>query len=1833
MSSIRERLLGATNDSSISNTSIRERLELNSSYYKNEYKNEINKRNQLQKNIQKSTYEKGVQTTVTPFSTQRNILPIQEQSEITKSKKFEITAGQDKLKQNKDVEKKYQDIQQTNEYKKQMKELEEQSNKVGYAKYEYDKQRVAEDNIGWYDKSIGRLVDGFGNLFDYNGGLVKNENGDLMYLPTFNQMKNEKVRNEYDTAIGRFAGDVLYESGKIAGSTLINQVLPGVGSTVYFGKMFVDSTNQAITDGYDSSSATIYGLVNVGLEYSVGKLLGSATKGLTGGKTSSYEKLLNKAFSKVIKKPKIASILANAGSEATEEFIQEYLDNLTKLAVLEKSTDIKDYGSVFTNGDILADALYIAAISSVTGGVIGTISGKDTNVDNNDVNLYDTFKKELEETKQNTTDKETINKIDSIIENIDNIQNNTNLDKQILEINNKLEEYQTLNEQNKLSREQQQEMAKLQEQLNTLQNQVNNQNTITTREQVNVPTVNDIVAQEQKTSNVNLPSLEINSGKVNLPTVNDLVKSNVNTNQNTIQPNITQIKPQIIEEIKAFQNNAGIEERYSGNNVIEMMRAADIEVPTAFNYVTEVKTDMTYTTTQDLTQNQHNEIKNALSKLKNYDITSINNINQAIMPVDISKIRQVKGNIPINQELLNKYYTVKEIFENETDNFNGDVNIRSDISELNNLDVLSLNPKEAKKIAYDIFKKYNSKTVFENNGNKITVSRTGINESIEKIFSSANQRSLLKEHFKVFSDLGDIIEHATLVNQTREIKNRQNINSWNYYFEGLTIDGEVYDLEFDVRSLESGENQYRVQRLQKKQIAHSGDASNNTRILPAFEQSVKANDYDGDTKSAIPPYSQSASYGNNITQSNENVKLPTINNMQNKEKNTINMPPVENKKIMNPNEISKMAEEDANTTPILPTIKVSSGTGESKFASNIEYKTDMLTETSKDTILSDSDVNYYQEVTNQESLEKAYERLNKNGRNEVMNWLSKDSTKANSTDVAEGWILLKQYQDNIAKETDLIKKDELNRSMIQVAKKMREIGTKAGQTVQAFNILNRLTPEGMVYYAQSELSEAFDNMTKNKTKEWIETNRNKFELTPEETQFIMDTMKEVQQIEDGYYKRVKIAEIQKVMTDKLPPSRGAGIKAWMRISMLFNPKTQVRNVMGNAIIAPVNTFSDLFASIVDSQIAKRSGVRTTGKTNLKNYAKGFKKGAFESYNDFKKGINTRNIQGNRFEITEGKSFDDNTSIGKALNRVDSLLSFMLDAGDRTFYEATFTNSINNQLILNNTDVVTQEMIDIATSEALSRTWQDNNNYTKFVLSVRNMLNNVNIKGYGLGDVLIPFAKTPANLTKAIVDYSPVGLIKTVVEGNNLRKALTNGQYTAQMQHQFVQDLGKATAGTMLYVLGYALAKAGVVSGESDDDKDVANFMKNTLGVSSYSIKIGNKSFTYDWAQPIAAPLSIMANVVNSKNKETALLEGVVSSLDSAGSILLEQSFLQSINDVLNSNDGIVSGIINEVLELPSRAVPTLMKQIADLIDPVQRTSFEYGKPIESAINSIKAKIPFASKTLAPSVDTMGREIKKYGGKNNIFNVFLNPANVNTENISKSAEEIYRLYKSTGETNIMPRVAPYYVNQNGEKITLNSEQRAEYQKISGEIIEKAVENLLNNSKYQNLSDTEKAEIVNKIVNYSYNKAREKILNISMSNEYNKINLYIEDGGTVSDYYLNKEEIDYSYNYPGKYKTLIQITSYDKYLTYQNEIDTIKDKYENTNQRKNAVINYVNSLNLSIPQKAMLIKMNYSSFDSYNWQIIEYINNQDLSKDEKAEILAKLGFTVKDGRVYY
>lgn len=1939
--------------------------------------------------------------------------------------------------------------------------------------------------------------------FDSTGALFGNnekESDNLFKKGWSEELDKNSVSDTMVDSVAQGIGNV----AAMAGTSYLGGQLLGTGSNATsflnsFSSAFGNAKSEAYKNGADDKTAletaTISGFAEAISEQFFDALPGMKVEGWGSKLTGKIGESVSKHFGTKAGKATL-KVLDSVGEGAEEVIsnalsaigndIVHYVDNDYNYGMEEQTGNIfKDTKNAIFSNDSLTSFISASLTSAIVNGGNTFITEKQkksiiTAYANDNNMSYEEAKKmfnSIVDINTNSQIDENTNfndKIDLEEEETKNLLNSikngdVDLKNYVNSITSQINEYEALKKQNKLTSEQEIELNELKNRLSAIQNQSTDTST-SIKEEANLPTVQDIVNQEKSSqSGINLPvynhqSNISSSDKAILPTVNDFSNSNTNMPTSDIKVDMAKISPEILNDIKGFKLGDPSIESYKGSYIKTMLNEVGIKVPTAMNYVSEVRPDMSFTTTKDLTRQQYASIGNALQKLRSVDVTSVNNANYSIPIGNYQYVKSSNANINELRRTASMYLnntarsnnTIKLLeniikdrnyiirFNPNITNEQG-VPVNGLITKENGKTIIELNPnadnyveflvvheithdiatKEMKELILDYAKqdpefeksleslkeRYKTNDVSDeivadvcgelfgnrefiqsvvekkpnifkkilNNIRKLAekIKGTGANEyvnfveNLKEMWEEAyysNKSNLKKTEYHTNSDIINNIDKVL-----NNIKERTPVRLRDYTPDILVQNGvkdlPMYENPSHIRKNILTENEARklglsinkndhyhglgkelyikaIDSLDNPRVIFKRNNSNNYLILttlkdnngnnivvpievetstsvnnitidvnrlksvygyervnPNLDKYIKDNIksseftkiYEQKKKPSTGKIPQSTSTANNIPQSSNNVNSNTLsatkysipinkNNTQELENSSfykewndylkenfpssgtktkmsdIKLPAREDiessskkSKILNPNEISKLTKEDANTTPILPkrgsVNKVNDGN--SHFAKNIKDKVNMLNVEQKAEILSKEDVRYYDKVTNKESLEKAFKKINDGGSSETLRWVKQDSKNANATDVAEGWILLKQYADNGDYD-----------SMVEVAKKMREIGTTAGQTVQAFNIMERMTPEGMVKYAQSELSEAYDRMVKNKSKEWIDKYREDFDLKPDEVKFIMDTMQEVQNMEDGYDKRVKLAEIQKLMTDKLPPEKGAKIRSWMRISMLFNPKTQVRNVAGNALIMPVNSFGDLFSSYADKLIAKKTGVRTTGTTNIKAMLKGIKKGAYEATNDYKKGINTKDMEGNRFEISDGKSFSEKNLMGRTLNRTESLLNYVMDVGDRVFSEAAFENSLQNQLVLNNTTEITQEMIDIAHQEALSRTWNDNNNYTRFVLGVRKGLNKLNVNGYGLGDVLIPFAKTPANLTKAIVDYSPAGLISTINKGINLKRSLANGQYTATMQHEFVQSLGKATAGTMLYILGIALAKAGITSGDSDDDKDTANFLKNTLGINSYSIKIGGKSFTYDWAQPLAAPLSITANVVNSKSSDSkALLEGIVGSLDSAGSILLEQSFLQSINDVLNDNDGVVSGIINEILELPARAVPTFSKQIADLVDGTQRTSFEYGKPIQSAVNSIKAKIPFVSKTLNPAVDTMGREIQKYGGKNNIFNVFLNPANVSTENISESAEEIYRLYKETGETDVMPRVAPYYINQKGEKIMMTGKDRVEYQKISGEIIEDNIKKLINNASYSNMSDSDKANVVKDIVNYSYNIAKKDVLGLELSNTYQKAYEYSEIGD-IGDYYtfkesvdntdkdtkkasitkflidsdLNNEQLAYLYgNYYSSDKVLnalvqsnIPIKEYIKFNSKTFESDYYANGKTVPNSRKNKVIKYINSLNLSISQKAMLIKMEYSSFKQYDNQIVKYVNNIDCSSYDKKVILKTIGFTSYD-----
>jgi hypothetical protein len=878
-----------------------------------------------------------------------------------------------------------------------------------------------------------------------------------------------------------------------------------------------------------------------------------------------------------------------------------------------------------------------------------------------------------------------------------------------------------------------------------------------------------------------------------------------------------------------------------------------------------------------------------------------------------------------------------------------------------------------------------------------------------------------------------------------------------------------------------------------------------------------------------------------------------------------------------PGEIIKTPKGEADTTPELARrTGRARGDGESKFYDSIQ-DSNILSDALKEEAKSNDFIKRYERIANKETMKDAAEALANGGRKYVNSWFAKKPTQFSAEDVCVGFILLDRYQK--VKDYD---------SASAVAEKLREAGTVSGQTVQAFSILGRFTPEMMIAYAKKDLDSAYKTMIEGKSAEWVKRNKEKFKLTEDEQNFIRRKMVQASELPEGRDKNIRIAEINAMLQNKLPAEKGQAYKALQRISMLLNPKTNVRNVLGNALMVPIHLVDDFISTGVDTLVSKKTGFRTIGAPiNVKENVKAFAQGAYESWDDFRRRISTRDVEMNRFDIGQGKSFREDynfearNKLGKALNALDRTTSFLLELGDRPFFQMWFINSLNNQMRINEVSEATAEMIEIATQEALERTWQDTNSFTKAVTGIKNGLNKItgeefyNTFGYGLGDLFIKFTKTPANLTKAMVEFSPVGLVKALsLDAISFSKAVKTGQLTAAKQRKFVNNISKGITGTLLYVLFSALARAGITQGGGDEDKDVAAFEKNVLGIQPYSVKIGNSSFSYEWAQPIGAIMAITADIYQNgegaKGEKQEWYNNILDAFKSGGKVLFNQSFMKGIQNFFEE-DGFVTAMIDGALDEPAIFIPQFVSQTAGLFDDTSRTSFVYDDSLKSSLYGALAKIPGARNILPAQFDVFGRDVKN--PYNDVFNAYINPANPRTDNSTPVSKELYEVYKQTGDKSVIPAVAPYYLTINDEKKVFTTEERQKYQQLTGGESAKQINNLLDDPAYKTLKADIKAEVIKDIYAYNTAQAKEELFGKELTSTQKKIEKYAEMGLDPEIYILVKTLQDgtskASYE---KAVDSVELDSYTKKLLLalndaegkKNEDALVKEAFKNYNK---------------------------------------------------------------------
>lgn len=132
-------------------------------------------------------------------------------------------------------------------------------------------------------------------------------------------------------------------------------------------------------------------------------------------------------------------------------------------------------------------------------------------------------------------------------------------------------------------------------------------------------------------------------------------------------------------------------------------------------------------------------------------------------------------------------------------------------------------------------------------------------------------------------------------------------------------------------------------------------------------------------------------------------------------------------------------------------------------------------------------------------------------------------------------------------------------------------------------------------------------------------------------------------------------------------------------------------------------------------------------------------------------------------------------------------------------------------------------------------------------------------------------------------------------------------------------------------------------------------------------------------------------------------------------------------------------------------------------------------------------------------------------------------------------------------------------------------------------------------------------------------------------------------TIKDSGLNDEQKSYLYDkYYASSETLDVVKAigidFDSYLDYEYQnftADKDADGKSISGSKKQKVFDYINSMDIGFEEKVILAKLQYNTYDEYNYDIIDYLNNNDdISYDQEVAILKKLGFKVDDeGNIYW
>lgn len=666
---------------------------------------------------------------------------------------------------------------------------------------------------------------------------------------------------------------------------------------------------------------------------------------------------------------------------------------------------------------------------------------------------------------------------------------------------------------------------------------------------------------------------------------------------------------------------------------------------------------------------------------------------------------------------------------------------------------------------------------------------------------------------------------------------------------------------------------------------------------------------------------------------------------------------------------------------------------------------------------------------------------------------------------------------------------------LDIASLMVKNSTNTAQSLQAMRILNKLSPECKLYLAAKSV-ETIEEDLNEKYKD------NKADIHVDKVLYDEYGKALRSGDEDGI--KTAWAKIEQSVAQQIDATWYEKLNNFRYLAMLGNPRTHVRNIVGNAFFVPVravkNTIAYGLENVADSKV--NGGIERSKAMLNRNNANDVAliKYAMTDYEAVQETILSGGKYVDTFQGIDKKRTIYKTKILEAARKGNSNL---LDAEDAWFCKPAYANALAKWYKANgitaeqlNTGKVPESTIikaqAVAIKEAQKATYRDTNRFSAMVSrlgKVDNKIDSALIEG------VLPFKKTPANILVRAVEYSPVGLIKSLAVDTKKVKAYVNGDVENGMSPaQFIDDVSAGLTGTALVGLGVLLASWGLFSGSPGDD-DKQNKFDELGGSQNYALNIGGLSITLDWLAPESMPLFVGVELYNSlsgKSEDNGFVQNLMSSVMSLSTPMFEMSMLQSVNDLFDNLAYIKQGqgsfkiVTSMATNYISQYFPTLFGQAERAFGENQReTTYidrnsNVGSELQYMWGKIANKIPLYDFSQIPYIDAWGRTEETGNLFERVLNNFVNPAYVKKERSTEIDGELKRLY-DLGETSVYPSRAKTNTKINGEYLT--AEEYVKYATVKGQTSYDLATKIINSSTYSRASDAEKAYMLSYVYKYA------------------------------------------------------------------------------------------------------------------------------------------------------